>query len=54
MCEIFVIPEAIYRKRTYRDETQRMSITAGQLVEVLNSCVEEDKGQIREFILVSE
>jgi hypothetical protein len=53
MAQIVVIPEAIYRKRGFRDETERQCITADQLVNVLNSASEAGSER-REYILLSE
>jgi hypothetical protein len=53
MSQVLVITEEVYRKRTYRDETQRMYITSDNLVDVLNSCAKEGSER-EEYVLVQD
>lgn len=52
MAEIYVQTEECYRKKGYIDEIERHFINADELVDVLNSAVED--GPDRYYILISE
>lgn len=52
MSQVFVQTEECYRKMGYRDETQRMFISADELVDVLNSV--EESGPDRHYVLKDE
>lgn len=49
MAEIHIITEAIYKRRTFLDETEREFITIDQLIEKLNSA--REPGPPKEYIL---
>jgi hypothetical protein len=52
MANVIIIPERIYRKRGYMDETERQFITADQLYDVLNSAW--DDGTTQEYVLLED
>jgi len=53
MSRVLIVTEEVYRKRTYTQFIPPVSITADQLVDVLNSCAEPGT-QWKEYVLSEE